>query len=106
MQLEKEVFSRPEVGRALEANFVPVKLNVDEAPATARMYGVTSLPTDVILTPSGRFVAQLQSLPTANQYLAQRNRLADGHRQLMQSQQVAQNPAVPPSVPVAPPASQ
>lgn len=117
VQLEKEVFARPEIGKSLDANFVLVKLNVDEAPATARMYGVSSLPTDVILTPTGRLVAQLQSPPTATQYVAQLNRLADGHRELshrgsvppVSSTAAAATAAAPPPVaapaqPVAPPA--
>lgn len=83
MTLEQEVFAQAEVGRQLEANFVCVKLNVEESPATARMYHVTSLPTDVILTPSGRLVAQLESPRTAQQYVDKVNRIADGHKQLV-----------------------
>src|SRR5262245_44721702 len=40
LRLDTEVFSRPEVAKALDANFVLVKLNVDDAPGTARIYGV------------------------------------------------------------------
>src|ERR1700674_4129662 len=47
LRLDKEVFSRAETASALNPNFVFVKLNVDEAPGTARLYGVSSLPTDV-----------------------------------------------------------
>ena len=60
-QLEQGVFAQPETGKALEANFVMVKLNVDDSPATARMYYVSSLPTDVIITPNGHLVAALPS---------------------------------------------
>ncbi len=81
-QLEQTVFSQPETGKALEANFVPVKLNADDSPATTRMYRVASLPTDVIITPDGRLVASLPSPQTQEQYLAQLNQVADGHRRL------------------------
>jgi thiol-disulfide isomerase/thioredoxin/YHS domain-containing protein len=82
MRLERDVFSRPDTARALEANFVCVKLNTDEAPGTTRMYGVSSLPTDVVVLPNGRLVSQFQSPPTAQQYIAQLNQVAAGHREL------------------------
>ncbi len=66
-----------------------VKLNADEAPGTARLYGVSSLPSDVIITPSGQLVSQIQSPPTATQYVQQMNQAAAGHRSL------AQKPAPP-----------
>src|SRR6185295_3792648 len=81
MRLEKEVFSRAETGKALEANFVLVKLNAwDDAPGTARLYGVSTLPTDVIIAPSGRLVSQVQSPQSAAQYVAQMNQAAAGYR--------------------------
>jgi thiol-disulfide isomerase/thioredoxin/YHS domain-containing protein len=82
MRLEREVFSKPETGKALEPNFVLVKLNTDEAPGTARLYGVSSLPSDVIISANGRLVSQLQSPPTAQQYIVQLNQAAAGYRQL------------------------
>jgi YHS domain-containing protein/thiol-disulfide isomerase/thioredoxin len=82
LRLEKDVFSSAETAKALEANFVMVKLNADEAPGTTRLYGVSSLPSDVITTPAGRLVSQMQSPPTAAQYIAQLNQAAAGHRSL------------------------
>ena len=82
MRMEGEVFLRPETARGLEANFVPVKLNVDDSQAIARLYGVSMLPADVILTPTGQLVAQLQSPPTASQYVNQLNQLAGGYKQM------------------------
>jgi len=85
LNMEKTVFSQPETGQALDANFVLVKLNADDSPSTAKMYQVSSLPTDVIVTPTGRLVAAIQSPPTAALYVAQMNRAADGFRQLSQN---------------------
>jgi YHS domain-containing protein/thiol-disulfide isomerase/thioredoxin len=85
LNMEKTVFSQEETGRALEANFVLVKLNADDSPSTAKMYQVSSLPTDVIITSNGRLVAAIQSPPTAAMYVAQMNRAADGFKQLNQS---------------------
>ena len=95
MRMEKEVFARPETGRGLQANFVLVKLNVDESPATARLYGVTSLPADVILTPKGQLVAQLESPPSANQYINQLNQLAAGYNKMNGAQVAARATAAP-----------
>ncbi|HEV3137250.1 MAG TPA: thioredoxin family protein [Pirellulales bacterium] len=88
LRLDKEVFSHTETAAALNPNFVCVKLNVDETPGTARLYGVSSLPTDVILSPAGRLVAQIQSPPTAVQYIAQMNQAAAGSRDLARKSQV------------------
>jgi thiol-disulfide isomerase/thioredoxin/YHS domain-containing protein len=105
MRLEREVFSQAETGRALEPNFVLVKINSDDAPGTTRMYGVSSLPTDVIIQPNGRLVSQFQSPPTANQYVAQLNQAAAGHRELARksSPQISSN--APAIGGIAPPAA-
>jgi YHS domain-containing protein len=60
-----------------------VKINTDEAPGTTRMYGVSSLPADVVTMPGGRLVSHMASPPTASQYIAQLNQAAAGHRELM-----------------------
>src|SRR5438105_15577339 len=54
MRLENEVFNKPEAAHGLEANFVCVKINVDESPGTTRLYGVSRLPTALMNTPTGR----------------------------------------------------
>jgi protein disulfide-isomerase len=94
-QLEQGVFAQPETGKALEANFVMVKLNVDDSPATARMYYVSSLPTDVIITPNGHLVAALPSPLTAPQYIAAMNQAAEGHRRLAASSAAGGPPQSP-----------
>lgn len=86
LRMEQDVFSKAETAKGLEANFVFVKLNADDAPGTARLYGVSSLPSDVITLPNGRLVSQLQSPPTATQYVQMMNRAADGHRSLARRQ--------------------
>jgi thioredoxin-like negative regulator of GroEL/YHS domain-containing protein len=82
MKLEAEVFSKPETIQTLNTHFVPVKINVDEASNLARQYNVTSLPTDVVLSPSGQLVAQLHCPLNVNQYLQQINQVAGGYRKL------------------------
>ncbi|MEX2138495.1 MAG: thioredoxin family protein [Pirellulales bacterium] len=70
VRLDQEVFARPDVKREMERMFVLVKLNVENEPGTALLYGVRSWPADVILAPDGTFVAQLKCPPVAGQYLA------------------------------------
>src|SRR3972149_11531509 len=48
--LETGVFIQPGVAGAIEQRFVPVKLNANEVPALAQGFGITRVPTDVILT--------------------------------------------------------
>ena len=52
--LENDIRNQPGAVAALEANFVPVKINYDYYPNTAKQYGVTRLPTTVILAPNAR----------------------------------------------------
>ncbi len=70
-RLEHAVFNQPTVGRAIESQFVPVKLNVNAHHAVAQAYGVTSVPTDVIITPDGQPVGKLVSPPTPTAYLSE-----------------------------------
>jgi YHS domain-containing protein/thiol-disulfide isomerase/thioredoxin len=71
MALNQNVFSQPGVANAIETQFVPVKLNADENSATASWYGITRVPTDVIVTPDGQIVAKLISPPTPAAYAAE-----------------------------------
>ena len=48
-RLEKNVFPRQDVAEAIEANFIPVKINVTDAPRLRRQYRIRSWPTDIIL---------------------------------------------------------
>ncbi|MEX0937879.1 MAG: thioredoxin family protein [Pirellulales bacterium] len=74
MHMEDKVLSQPEVAAAINQRFVPVKLNADEFPTTAKLYGVTGLPTEVILTPSGTVVDRMNGVQ-----LAQLTRDANRH---------------------------
>ena len=79
-QVEQEVFSRPDVAAALETDFVPVRLNADHFPAKVREYGVSVLPTDIILTPQGQPVDKLVGSSDPSQYLGQLGQVAVRHR--------------------------
>jgi thiol-disulfide isomerase/thioredoxin/YHS domain-containing protein len=71
-KLETTVFSQPGVAAAMEARFVPVKINADEWPATSRnVFEIERLPTDVIMTPNGRVLYKLNCPQDPAQYVAQ-----------------------------------
>ena len=53
MELERNVFNKPEVAQAISQNFVAVKVNAHAMPDTARKYNVDRWPMDVIITPAG-----------------------------------------------------
>jgi len=104
--MEQDVFSRPDVAAALEADYVAVKLHKDHFPATAREYGVTGIPADVILTPQGQVVERFQGYADASQYVGRLNRVAANYR-MQNGRMFAQIPgqsaaAAGPGVGVAP----
>jgi protein disulfide-isomerase len=76
LALEQNVFNQPGVASALDAQFVPVKLNADENKATATGFGITRIPTDVILTPDGQVIGKLISPPTPAAYIADISKVA------------------------------
>lgn len=78
VQLEKDVYSQPRVQEAVNARFVPLKLNSDDFPTTTRQYGVDRLPTDLIITPAGQIVGRMKCPLTADAYLQQLNIAASG----------------------------
>jgi protein disulfide-isomerase len=75
-QMEKAVFARPEVAAAMESRFIPVKLNADHFPHTRQQYGVTVLPSDVIIAPDGQVVGKIVGGADASRYVAQLSQIA------------------------------
>ncbi len=74
--LEQNVFNQPGVAGAVETRFVPVKLNANENSATAEGFGITRVPTDIIITPDGQVVGKLISPPTPAGYVAEVTKVA------------------------------
>jgi len=69
-RMEREVLNQPRVVAAVNASFVPVKINADYYPATCKQLGVSALPTDVILTPNGQVVERLRGASAASDYVS------------------------------------
>jgi protein disulfide-isomerase len=79
MKLETAVFTQPGVANALQAQFVPVKINANEHPDVAQSFGITHLPTDVVMTADGQVLGKTISPPTAVAYVAETTQLAKRH---------------------------
>jgi YHS domain-containing protein/thioredoxin-related protein len=77
-RLENDLRGQPGAPAALEANFVPVKLNYDYFQNIARQYGVDRLPTTVILAPNaaGDVLAVIPEAMPVDQYLSKLNGVA------------------------------
>ena len=76
MRLEKTVFNQPGIGESLAKDYVPVKVNVDVRPTTARQYGVESIPADVIITPDGKVIAKTSSPRSPAAYIGRMQQVA------------------------------
>jgi len=79
LTLDQTVFNQPGVAGAIEAQFVPVKLNANENSATAQGFGISRVPTDVIITPNGEVIGKLVSPPTPAAYVAEVTQTASQH---------------------------
>jgi YHS domain-containing protein/thiol-disulfide isomerase/thioredoxin len=80
LRLEQQVFNQSVVARAVQENFIPVKVNADESREIAQRFGLAGLPADVVLTPAGQVVARLRCPPTADAYAAQIVQVATARR--------------------------
>jgi YHS domain-containing protein/thioredoxin-related protein len=81
--MEAEVLAEPAVMAALDAHYVPTRLNADYYRGTAGQYGVSALPTTVILAPGGRqeVLDVIQGKIDARQFAARLNQVAANARQ-------------------------
>ena len=75
-RMEMEMLSQPAVVSVLNEKYVPVKINADNFPATARRYGITALPTTIITTPDGQLVDTLRGRLDMALYVERVSRVA------------------------------
>lgn len=80
LRLDQQVFNQPVVARAMQQNFIPVKINADQSREIAQRFGLAGLPADVVLTPAGQVLARLRCPPTADAYAAQIVQVAAAQR--------------------------
>jgi len=75
-QMEANVYTQPAVAAELAADYVAVKINADHFPATAQKYGVSALPTMVIIAPNGQMLDSMRGRIEAPQYVARLTQVA------------------------------
>lgn len=81
--LERDVFSQPQIGDFLEQKFVPMKVDADLSPALSSAYEIDRVPTDVVLTPQGNVVAKLSCPMDPTAYMNQLGNVATHYAQFM-----------------------
>lgn len=79
--LDATVFNQPKVAGVVHSQYVPVKLNTNEFPATAERFGITRVPTDVVITPQGRMVERMVSPATPMAYIGRMSGVAKQFKQ-------------------------
>lgn len=91
--LDQTVFSQPQVGAALEIDYVPVRVDADVAKALAGRYRIERVPTEVIVTPDGNPIASPEIPNAPEPYVAQLQNLAHHFRQTRTPNSVGTNAA-------------
>lgn len=97
--MDREVYSRADVAAVIARDFVAVKVNQSHFPASASQYGVSAVPTDVIISPQGQLVARHAGAVPASQYMSRLNQLATNWRRSSQAGRYASNASSPPQGP-------
>lgn len=76
VKLERTVFNRPEVIRAIAANYVPWEVKVDNHAELARHYRVDRWPTDLIVTVDGEELYRGLSSLDSNRFISTLDQVA------------------------------
>lgn len=100
LRLEQQVFNQPGFGRELQGKYVAVKVDPHSNRALSEKYGISRVPTDVVITATGQLVYKVGSPPTLAAYTETMNRIAAN---VLPPESLA---AQPPSAGTPPPASQ
>ncbi len=102
-RLDENVFSHQDVQQELERQFVPVKINVDDFPATVHnTFKIERVPTDVVLNSDGKIICTLSCPQSPAEYVAQLNHALDLKPQAAEATVAA---TAPPVLPPPPPPS-
>lgn len=91
--LDQAVFSQPQVGAAIEKDYVPVRVDADVAKALTGRYRVERVPTQIVVTPDGNPVASPQIPDKPEPFVTQLQNLAQHFRQTQMQNSVGTNAA-------------
>ncbi len=69
-RLEEGSFRAPQVGEAVQKDFVPVKVHASRNPKLTEMFKVTKFPTDVIVSTNGDVLSHSVSPQLPDKYVA------------------------------------
>lgn len=91
--LDQTVFNQPQVGAAIEQDFVPIRIDADASKALAGRYRIDRVPTEIIVTPDGTPVANPPIPDRPEAFVSQLQNLAQHFRQSRTQNSVGTNPA-------------
>lgn len=107
--LDQSVFNQPQVGAAIEQDFVPIRIDADASKALAGRYRIDRVPTEIIVTPDGTPVANPPIPDKPEAFVSQLQNLAQHFRQSRVQNSVGTNAAYAglqtPMTPVTPAAA-
>jgi protein disulfide-isomerase len=75
-KMENDVYAQPGYHQALSGMYVPVKLNADSNHELVQQLGVSALPTDVVILPSGQVVDRVQGAQDPRTHMARMTEIA------------------------------
>lgn len=82
-QMERSVLNRREVLAELSRSVIAVKINTDRNPKVAEQYGVTALPSDVFVEPSGARLLESEGKRSVAEYRMAIARASTRYRDLV-----------------------
>ena len=97
LQVERNVFSNSAVARAMHANYVPVKIQVEQNRSLVTQLGVRAWPTDIILVADGREIYRGVTPQDPNRFISHLDQVAALNRYLPVSANQTSNNAGPSS---------
>ncbi len=68
--MERETFASRLFSRQIRGKFIAVKVNIDKQPGLAKRFAVQSLPTDLVITPTGQVLARSIGYQKRSDYFA------------------------------------
>ncbi len=93
-KLDRNVYSQPQIGIAMEKDFVPVKINADVSPALANAYQISRVPSEVVLTSQGSVVTKLSCPLEPAAYASQLANVSQHYRQTVNKTTGSAQPTV------------
>lgn len=87
-RMEQNVFPSASVRQQLHSTVVAVKINTEQQPHLSKRFGVTTLPTDIILEPNGKEMVQSSGYRNQNEYVGMIMRARTRYEDLLVSREV------------------